>query len=202
MTVPRLRLDRREHEVAGAGDPLAAHHETRSGRRVVDTRKELLGAAQDEVRLVGPDGVEDVGGETAARQQRGLRHLEAQIRLVDAQREVGNLALPLDWGGYVLWHAAPSVKVSLDGRFATVYPPRVVEDNFAFFRGDDAADAARLLDAYDTTLVLAPRGMATPLGHRSEWQMLYTDQVAALFGKRGAPAGGSSDAPRGWMAFP
>jgi len=124
------------------------------------------------------------------------------VRFMRAQGLAGNLALPLDWGGYVLWHAAPSVKVSLDGRFATVYPPRVVDDNFAFFRGDDGADAARLLDAYDTTLVLAPRGVATPLGHRSEWQMLYTDQVAALFGKRGTPAGGSSDAPRGWMAFP
>ena len=32
--------------------------------------------------------------------------------------------LPLDWGGYALWHAAPAIKVSLDGRFATVYPPR------------------------------------------------------------------------------
>ncbi len=59
----------------------------------------------------------------------------------------GNLALPLDWGGYALWHGAPALKVSLDGRFATVYPAAVVEDGFAFFRGDGGDEAARLLDA-------------------------------------------------------
>jgi len=53
-------------------------------------------------------------------------------------RRVGaslNLAVPLDWGEYVLWFLAPQVKVSLDGRFATVFPEQVVADNFDFFTG-------------------------------------------------------------------
>lgn len=114
----------------------------------------------------------------------------------------GNLALPLDWGGYALWHGAPALKVSLDGRFATVYPPAVVEDGFAFFRGDGAADAARLLDAYPTTLVLVPRGTPTPLDGRGEWRLLYSDEVAALWGRGGDPASAASVAPRGELAFP
>jgi hypothetical protein len=116
----------------------------------------------------------------------------------------GNLALPLDWGGYALWHAAPAVKVSLDGRFATVYPPRVVEDNFAFFRPAPGADASRLLEAYDTTLALVPRGLPTAIDGRADWRLLYADSVAALFAKVGAPASAPVDgtAARGWRAFP
>ena len=124
------------------------------------------------------------------------------VRFMRAQGVRGNLALPLDWGGYVLWHATPAVKVSLDGRFATVYPPRVVEDNFAFFRGAGAPAAARLLDDYDTTLVLVPRGVTTPLDSRPDWQMVYADAVAALFAKNGAAASRDSEAPRGWLLFP
>jgi hypothetical protein len=97
----------------------------------------------------------------------------------------GNLALPLDWGGYVLWHASPSVKVSLDGRFATVYPPAVVADNFAFFRAAANAGSTRLLDAYPTSLVLSPAGRS-PVEGQSGWSPIYRDQVAALWA-RGVP---------------
>jgi hypothetical protein len=114
----------------------------------------------------------------------------------------GNLALPLDWGGYALWHGAPALKVSLDGRFATVYPPAVVADNFAFFRGDGGPTAGRLLDAYPTTLVLIPRGTPSPLDGRSDWHLLYTDEVAALWSREGEPARERSTAPRGLLPFP
>jgi hypothetical protein len=124
------------------------------------------------------------------------------LRYLRAEKMRGNLALPLDWGGYALWHAAPAIRVSLDGRFATVYPPAVVEDNFAFFRGDGSPRAGRLLDAYDTTLALVPRGVATPLDGRAGWQRVYTDSVATLFSKTGAPDGAVQNAPNGRLPFP
>ncbi|MBX3025938.1 hypothetical protein KF840_13610 [bacterium] len=124
------------------------------------------------------------------------------LRFLRERGIAGNLALPLDWGGYALWHGAPALKVSLDGRFATVYPPAVVEDGFAFFRADGDANAARLLDAYPTTLVLVPRGTPTPLDRRGEWHLLYTDQVAALWSRDGDAATGPSTAPRGMLPFP
>lgn len=124
------------------------------------------------------------------------------LRYLRARQMQGNLALPLDWGGYALWHAAPTVRVSLDGRFATVYPPAVVEDNFAFFRGDGSAAASRLLDAYDTTLALVPRGVATPLDGRAGWQRVYADSVATLFSKTAAPDAGSAEPAQGWLPFP
>ncbi|MFN8644929.1 MAG: hypothetical protein U0802_25885, partial [Candidatus Binatia bacterium] len=85
---------------------------------------------------------------------------------------------------------------------ATVYPPDVVEDGFAFFRADGDPAATRLLDAYPTTLVLVPRGTPTPLAQRPEWRLLYTDEVAALYGRDGPPASAPSTAPRGELAFP
>ena len=124
------------------------------------------------------------------------------VRFMRAAGLHGNLALPLDWGGYVLWHTAPAIKVSLDGRFATLYPQRVVEDNFAFFRGDDAPGAARLIDEYPTTLALVPSGVSTILDHRAGWQRMYTDSVATLFGAADQPASGRADAPRGLLPFP
>lgn len=124
-----------------------------------------------------------------------FRHLrDADVR--------GNLALPLNWGGYALYHGAPRLRVSLDGRFATVYPPAVIEDGFAFFRGYGEARNARLLDAYPTTLALVPRGVATPLDGRPQWRVLYADDVATLYGRDGPPATGFSEAPRGWRPFP
>jgi hypothetical protein len=122
------------------------------------------------------------------------------LRFVRESGATGNVALPLDWGGYTLWHGAPAVRVSLDGRFATVYPPRVVEDNFAFFRGDTGG--SRLLDSYATTLVLVPRGVSTPLDDRPDWRLLYTDSVASLFAKSGTAAAAASEAAHGWLPFP
>lgn len=124
------------------------------------------------------------------------------LRFARAAGLRGNLALPLDWGGYALWHGAPALKVSLDGRFATVYPPAVVEDGFAFFRADGDPAAARLIDAYPTTLVLVPRGTPTPLDGHPEWRLLYSDEVAALYGREGSPASAASVAPRGRLPFP
>jgi hypothetical protein len=124
------------------------------------------------------------------------------LQFLQANQFTGNLAVPLDWGGYALWHGAPAIKVSLDGRFATVYPPAVVEDGFAFFRSDGDPRAARLLDAYDTTLVLAPRGVTTPIDGRSDWRLLYSDSVAALYGISGVRASAESQARQGWLPFP
>jgi hypothetical protein len=102
----------------------------------------------------------------------------AALRHLRANGLNGNLALPLDWGGYVIWHGAPEIRVSLDGRFATLYPPSVVETNFAFFGG--GSTAARLIDEYGATMVLAPTGSHTPAHARAQWHLRYRDEVAEL----------------------
>jgi len=101
------------------------------------------------------------------------------VRVLQQAGVRGNLAVPLDWGEYVLWFLAPQVKVSLDGRFATVFPERVVEANFNLFRG--APGWQRLLDDYPTQAVLAPTGAPCPVGTLPDWRLAYRDDRAQLF---------------------
>lgn len=103
----------------------------------------------------------------------------AAVRALRGGGARGNLAVPLDWGGYVLWHLAPAIKPSLDGRFATVYPANVVEDNFAFFRGD--AGWRRLIENYPTEAVLLPARVVHPLQREPGWSQVYNDETSALF---------------------
>jgi hypothetical protein len=107
---------------------------------------------------------------------------EYPVAAVRALRDAGtslNLAVPLDWGEYVLWFLAPQVKVSLDGRFATVFPERVVEDNFAFF--SSAPAWRRLLDDYPTEAVLLPADWSSPIRREPGWQRAYGDAVAEVY---------------------
>ena len=89
------------------------------------------------------------------------------------------LALPLEWGEYALWFLAPRVTVSLDGRFATVYPESVVQDNFDFFTG--APGWRRLLEHYPTDAVLLPADWPNPIRQLTGWQRAYGDDVSEVW---------------------
>lgn len=103
----------------------------------------------------------------------------AAVRALAAAGTSVNLAVPLDWGEYVLWFLAPHVKVSLDGRFATVFPEQVVADNFDFFAG--APGWRRLLEQYPTEAVLLPAGWSSPIQNEPAWRRVYVDEVAAIY---------------------
>lgn len=51
----------------------------------------------------------------------------------------GNLATPFSWGSYLSWRLYPNIKVSMDGRYETVYPESTFKLNADFFdhQGDD-----------------------------------------------------------------
>ncbi len=108
---------------------------------------------------------------------------------VAALRQAGaptHLAVPLDWGEYVLWFLAPQTQVSLDGRFATVFPEVVVADNFAFFSG--APGWRRLLEQYPTDAALVPAGSACPIGTLADWQLVFRSDVARIYARTGSAA--------------
>ena len=117
----------------------------------------------------------------------------AAVRALRDARVSLNLAVPLDWGEYVLWFLAPQVKVSLDGRFATVFPEAMVEDNFAFFSGAPAW--RRLLEHYPTEAVLLPADWSSPIRREPGWQRAYGDAVAEIYvrSERGLQLGARTD---------
>ena len=93
----------------------------------------------------------------------------------------GNLALPYNWGEYVLWELYPKVKVSFDGRYETVYPPSVATDNFNFMYG--RGDWRRLLRDYPTQMVLVDKTypMARLMEREPGWTAVYDDPRSALY---------------------
>ncbi len=96
-----------------------------------------------------------------------------------------NLAVPLDWGEYVLWFLAPHAQVSLDGRFATLFPEAVVTDNFNFFSG--MAGWRRLVDAYPTDAALVPVGSPCLIGTLPDWHIVFRSSVALVYARAGSP---------------
>ena len=109
------------------------------------------------------------------------------VGLLRASGISGNLAIDFDWGLYAMYHLAPAIKISVDGRRETAYDDRVYNQNldFRFGQGDWEA----LLREYDTHLALVRR-YHTPdnlLRLKPGWTLLYEDPLAALFGRADLP---------------
>jgi hypothetical protein len=99
----------------------------------------------------------------------------------------GNLAVHFDWGEYAIWHLAPALKVSLDGRRETVYDEEIYSANIQFIFG--VGDWDRLLDDHPTDLALIPRHLPVYnlLLLKPGWSPVYEDSVAAVFARDGSP---------------
>jgi hypothetical protein len=61
----------------------------------------------------------------------------ALVALRDGEAR-GNLVTWFSWGEYALWHLAPKMKVSIDGRRETLYSDVTLLGHEAFYRGDPA----------------------------------------------------------------
>jgi hypothetical protein len=100
----------------------------------------------------------------------------------------GNMAVPFDWGEYVIWHLGPRVKVSIDGRRETVYSDEVYRQSRDFARGTGVWNAL-LKAAPPTDWVLAPNGSPTAnlLSQMDGWLPLYQDTCCVIFARVGLP---------------
>ena len=99
----------------------------------------------------------------------------------------GNLAVHFDWGEYAIWHLAPALRVSVDGRRETVYDEEIYSANIQFIFG--VGDWDRLLDDHPTDLALVPRHLPVYnlLLLKPGWSPVYEDDVAAVFARDGSP---------------
>jgi hypothetical protein len=96
----------------------------------------------------------------------------------------GNLAVYFDWGEYALYHLYPSVLVSIDGRYETVYPREVVRANWDLTGGTPGSE--RFLDTYRADFALYPResGAARVLAADERWILWHQDEFSALFRRK------------------
>lgn len=107
------------------------------------------------------------------------------VQLIKQSGVKGNLAGEYNWGGYVIWHLWPDIKVSIDGRRETVYSREIYEINLGFLLAIDRWD--RLLNDYPTDLVLVNdhSPIYNLMRYQADWRLVFEDQGSALYVRRG-----------------
>jgi hypothetical protein len=113
------------------------------------------------------------------------------------------LALPFGWGEYAIWHLYPDYRVSMDGRYETVYDPPFIE---ALQTAEQTGDLTTFTteQGADVLLVLTDSPLQAAAQAHPDWTLHYIDDTAAIFAH--APATAPLDArtgqPRPWAHFP
>ena len=110
------------------------------------------------------------------------------VELLKQSEVAGNMAVPFDWGEYVIWHLGPRMKVSNDGRRETLYSDLSYQQSRDFEHGTGVWNAL-LKNAPATDFVLAPLGSPTVnlLSLSQGWLALYKDTCCVVFVRSGFP---------------
>jgi hypothetical protein len=93
----------------------------------------------------------------------------------------GRLLVWFDWGEYAIWHLAPGMRVSIDGRRETAYSEDLQQRHLRFYF--DAPGGSALPSALAADYVWIPRTI--PAVHRLDadgWTRLYEDGQSIVFG--------------------
>lgn len=122
--------------------------------------------------------------------ERGLAYPARAVGLLERSGARGRLAVFFDWGEYSIWHLAPRLKVGMDGRRETVYPDSIYQGYLRWVGGVRDWDAFLARGPADLALVPRDRPVYNLMALDPEWPLVYQDSVAALFGRRDAPATG------------
>jgi len=101
------------------------------------------------------------------------------------QRQLhGNVLADFDWGEYLIWHLGSDSKVFVDGRYDTVYPPRVIKDYLAFYYWVlPGADKVPKSYAQDFILIPPDAKAYGKMIRIPGWKLIYRDGESALFAR-------------------
>ncbi len=130
----------------------------------------------------------------------------AALNFMNSRGLTGNVLSDYGWGGYVIWHGGPGVKVFIDSRYDLGYPPEVIRDFIKF--DENKPGAAHILDAYPNAFVLIRRQWPTVklMDSQPGWRLIYSDNVARLYAPANSPAAHLDGVPfkgiEGHVSFP
>jgi hypothetical protein len=111
------------------------------------------------------------------------------IAYMKAHRLSGNILADFQWGEYVIWHMAPASKVFIDGRYDTVYPPRVIDDYLAYDNGEAAGKETLVNYPHDFVLLGQKKDRPYKLViAQPGWKQIYRDDSCVLFARDGSAA--------------
>ena len=96
----------------------------------------------------------------------------------------GNILADFQWGEYVIWHMPPASKVFIDGRYDTVYPPKVIDDYLPFTHGEVVGKEILVNYPHDFVLVGQKNDPAYKLViAQPGWKQIYRDDSCVLFAR-------------------
>jgi hypothetical protein len=102
---------------------------------------------------------------------------------IAAQRLNGRLLTWFDWGQYAIWHFAPSLRVSFDGRRETVYSAEYLQRHTdLYFLPESERDFLESLDA-DYAWLKRDIPLAGAL-ERAGWTRVFDGPVSVVLSRR------------------
>lgn len=110
-----------------------------------------------------------------------------ELDILNRAGVTGNVAVPFRWGSYVAWRSYPRLKVSIDGRYETVYPESTFEMNQDFYH-KRGANWDRLLREFQVDYIIleGPSTSLRPedLTQRGYMQIWESQGYSALFARQ------------------
>jgi hypothetical protein len=103
------------------------------------------------------------------------------VRFLKENKINGNILTTSDWGEYAIWKL-PESKVSVDGRFWTVYPPDSIIQNMVFQAGWEGY----YLSHYPHDIILTIMGNQAIESHKG-WVKIYQDHHSRIFVRKTEP---------------
>jgi hypothetical protein len=103
------------------------------------------------------------------------------VRFLKQNGIKGKILIPFDWGEYAIWKLYPDCRVSIDGRFRTVYPEEVLRDHFE--AAGDASKLKGLLEKYPPDIILGSQNRLYQqlISTQGRWVHVYSDSTSIVF---------------------
>lgn len=92
----------------------------------------------------------------------------------------GNILTEFDWGQFVMW-SLPDSKVSMDGRYETVYPDKVCREYFAFAYGKPGAEEYLTKYPHEIALLKERSVTSAQLAASPDWLLAYKGDGCLVF---------------------
>jgi hypothetical protein len=96
----------------------------------------------------------------------------------------GNLLTPFDWGEFFIWKR-PQSKVSIDGRFWTVYPNKIFIHFLAFEEGMKGWE--NVLNIYPKTDLIISSRKNEKLPQLKDWTLIFKGLIADIYIRKSDP---------------
>jgi hypothetical protein len=98
----------------------------------------------------------------------------------------GKIMTPFDWGEYMIWKR-PNSKVSVDGRFRTVYPEKILTETMNLANG--LPQAVQHIKNYppDIILLYKEEHAGKLVSKLQDWGKIYDDPISQIFIRKNNP---------------